>query len=990
VKFDPAKTLYEVNILAKINNTDNIDYNPGGYQLGFRVRDGNMCVNSGLETDKGDFVNWGGCVTYDTLWHHVAFTYDAKASLNNFKTYLDGKLVVQNTVTGRIIPGQGLLIIGSRAGIDTNAKYELDDIRLWSRVLTQEELMKNQIVKLTGKEEGLKLFLSFDDSFKDISGNGNDAIPINYGKLVSSKFSPPVTAFDFYRSLNEVSFHNQTTNGESYFWDFGNKTTSVLGNPKYVYPAAGEYLVSLTASNKTTVTATMGSVTIDGLNRVEPASSGNKGYCNLLIYGGGLKVTGTTVLLRKTGNADITGETLYSPAAGVLSVEMNLENAMLGKWNVVVKNGTAEMVMKDAFEIIKAEQADPWVTLSGRGAILFNRWQSYRLSFGNNGNVDAHSVPVWFAITDDDALEVEFIDFEMVVPDLAIQKGIGSQITALGPYFKTDLVNGENMKARVYPFMVPNIPAKSSGSVHIRIKTAKSFQMKVWANPPWVEVAGAGKSAFLKSASFQAKRQTAECVMGVIAEGVVDIGTSAIPGVGCLWSAGKWAYQTASNPPWGKKSLMMNSLWNACVAVADCGINLSGVGAIYKGLGVFMANMGGYIKNYNDCLELMKANSSQNMGVSAVSSFDPNEISGPKGYGNENWIQKNSMIPYTIQFENKSTATAPAHTVTITDTLDLSKFNLRDFSFGSFGWGDTLRVPTGKFLKEFSVDVDLRPGKNLITRVSGKLDTITGIIRWDFLSLNPTTMEIEDDPFLGFLPPNNSSNQGEGFVSYSVGLKPELKTNAKIRNRASIVFDANKPILTNEYVNTLDIDVPQSSVFPLDATIDSRFPVTWAGSDIGSGVRNYSVFVLENDTLLSPWLINTTLTTSDFEGKVGSKYKFYSQATDNVSLNEAESGYDAQTTVTVFSEEFDLIRDELLLYPNPASGTLKVQLLHAPCGMYVMELTGINGTLYYSALHDSYDLTSGLGVDIRNYPPGNYIVRIIYGNRSVSRNIAVR
>ncbi len=196
--------------------------------------------------------------------------------------------------------------------------------------------------------------------------------------------------------------------------------------------------------------------------------------------------------------------------------------------------------------------------------------------------------------------------------------------------------------------------------------------------------------------------------------------------------------------------------------------------------------------------------------------------------------------------------------------------------------------------------------------------------------------------------------------------------------------------MTNEFVNTLDTDVPQSRILPLDATIDSRFPVTWAGSDVGSGVRNYSVFVLENDTVLYPWLINTTLTTFDFEGKVGSKYKFYSLATDNVSLNEAEAGYDAQTTITVFSEEFDLIRNKLLLYPNPAKESLNLQLRNAPCGMYVVELAGMNGTLYYSALHDSYDLSSGLGIDIGNYPPGNYIVRIIYGNRSVSRNISVR
>jgi hypothetical protein len=44
------------------------------------------------------------------------------------------------------------------------------------------------------------------------------------------------------------------------------------------------------------------------------------------------------------------------------------------------------------------------------------------------------------------------------------------------------------------------------------------------------------------------------------------------------------------------------------------------------------------------------------------------------------------MMPYTILFENKSEATAPAHIVLITDTLDLSVFDISEFGFSSFGW----------------------------------------------------------------------------------------------------------------------------------------------------------------------------------------------------------------------------------------------------------------------------------------------------------------
>jgi hypothetical protein len=251
-------------------------------------------------------------------------------------------------------------------------------------------------------------------------------------------------------------------------------------------------------------------------------------------------------------------------------------------------------------------------------------------------------------------------------------------------------------------------------------------------------------------------------------------------------------------------------------------------------------------------------------------------------------------------------------------------------------------------------------------------------------------MEPEDDPFSGFLPPNNSNGAGEGFVSFSVGLKPGLKTASKIKNRASIVFDANQPILTNEYVNTLDTDFPLSSVLPLESTTDSRFPVIWSGNDIGSGIAGYSVFVLENDTLLKPWILNTTLTTSEFEGQVGSKYRFYSLATDNVSLTEKESGYDAQTTVTVHSEEFDLIKEELQVYPNPAVEKLVVRLRNAPCGMYVVELTRIDGYVHHSELYPDMMVQQGITLDLTGCSPGSYVVRVVYGDRNIARKVLIR
>lgn len=994
VKFDP-KSENEVNVLAKVNGADSYDYTPNGYQLGFRKSNGKFYANSGLETDKGDFVNWGTSTIADTLWHHIAFTYDAKAGLNNFKTYVDGLLSVQQTVTGKIIQKNGLLMIGSRSAFYGTTKYQVDNIRLWNKALSQDDLLKNQLKAFTGTEAGLKMFLNFDDTFKDISGNGNDAIPLYLGILKNSDFNPPVPAFDLYQSMNQVSLTNKTQNGKTYNWSYGDGIVSTLGNPVYAYPKAGEYTITLEAMNANSKTATIKKATIVGLDRVEPLQAGNGGYATISVFGGGLVVEGTTVFLRKTGEPDIAGQKLALPTKGVLSSYFNLNGKTQGKWDFVVKKGGTEQILKGAFTINKAEPPAPWVSVSGRGAILFNMWQTYTISYGNNGNVDALGVPMNIAIQNYPETEVELIDFR-ILPNTYVKTKFPALVTARKTdYFIWKDYFGTGKDARIYSLIVPMIPARSSDNVHIRIKSPDSFNIESWMNAPLYQTDQTKSAGSATDDWPDQKTKLNACVaaaaMDAASSGAADLIGMVLP-IGCAYDILTYAWNPwdAVSPKPDQPKTFWDHVYGLSSCVISCGASLTGAEAILKG-GMFVKSMmEGYQKN-KECHELYDPLYKNKMGVRAVSSFDPNEMIGPAGFGDNHWIQKNNAMPYTILFENKSTASAPAHIVTITNTLDLTKFDLKEFGFGSFGFGDTILSPSGKKLRQFSMDVNLKPKKNLIARVSGKLDTISGLIKWEFLSLNPTSMQLEEDPFIGFLPPNNAAHAGEGFVSYSVGLKKELGTNAVLKNKASIVFDANSPILTNEYVNSLDLDQPQSQVYPLDATIDSRFPLAWTGSDVGSGIASYSVYVMENDTALRPWKLNTTLKSAEFIGNVGSKYKFYSVATDNVSLKEAApSQYDASTHITVDVKEFELRKDELQVFPNPVKDKLNISMQNAPCGMYVVELVNINGQACYSEIHEDFSISKGIQINVNNLNSGNYMIRIVYGNKLVTRKIMIR
>lgn len=58
------------------------------------------------------------------------------------------------------------------------------------------------------------------------------------------------------------------------------------------------------------------------------------------------------------------------------------------------------------------------------------------------------------------------------------------------------------------------------------------------------------------------------------------------------------------------------------------------------------------------------------------------------------------------------------------------------------------------------------------------------------------------DPRKGFLPPNNETS-GQGYVTFSVKPKTDVKTMTRIDIKGSIYFDQNEPIDTPLIFNTV-------------------------------------------------------------------------------------------------------------------------------------------------------------------------------------------
>ncbi len=147
-----------------------------------------------------------------------------------------------------------------------------------------------------------------------------------------------------------------------------------------------------------------------------------------------------------------------------------------------------------------------------------------------------------------------------------------------------------------------------------------------------------------------------------------------------------------------------------------------------------------------DCLEIRN-------------SFDPNDIQvEPAGTGPQGFVPLSEQIlAYTIRFQN--TGNAEAIEVRVLDTLD-----------------DNLDIASLRM----------------------------GIVSHDYRLI------IRDDNILEFrfdninLPDNKSDEAGSnGFIKYTIHLKPDMTAGTQIRNRAAIYFDFNAPVITNTVVTTL-------------------------------------------------------------------------------------------------------------------------------------------------------------------------------------------
>ncbi len=287
--------------------------------------------------------------------------------------------------------------------------------------------------------------------------------------------------------------------------------------------------------------------------------------------------------------------------------------------------------------------------------------------------------------------------------------------------------------------------------------------------------------------------------------------------------------------------------------------------------------------------------------VVILRSSDPNEIIGPEGYGAERLIARGSQLAYQVKFENVSTATAPAQRVEITVPLD-DDFDPRTFRLGQMGFGPyVLQVPENRSTINKVYDLPDSLGFDLM--VTAGIDVANHRLFWYLQTIDPATQmpPLASQPELGFLPPNDSTGKGEGFVTFTIEPNRNMPNGDTLVAQATIVFDQNDPLSTNVWTNQLEGEAPWARLLPLPPFLDTTLvELRWnVGQDdsLGVGVQNYDLYVSIDG---GPWQeIARAIedTTYDYVGERGRSYAFFVVARDSVGNTEWQDTAEAFTMI---------------------------------------------------------------------------------------------
>lgn len=785
----------------------------------------------------------------------------------------------------------------------------------------------------------------------------------------------PKASFIATVNRNQVFFSNTSEYQMEARWDFGDGATDNLSfNPVHTY-VPGIYQAQLIASNICGEDTLIQGVSVRGVAEMIPTVHANEGVLLADVYGAELDSVSN---IRLIGNGvPAIDATSYTYIDGThLRPVFKFRGNAVGTYHLeITGSGGRSDTLFDALTLEQSVGPNLWLDVAGPTELLINRKVKRTIYIGNKGNVGAYGVPLY--IKAPKSSELTNISGKH-------QDSLPQAVYDSMPHFSEYIDTFNNDTTIFGAFYIPWIRPGEVKSYTFSYRPTELGDAEIiyYLSDPMLDEA-------LLDSTFRSSctglPSCAQCALDIL---------GLLPGLGgCavgLFDVGCAIGEAASGGAGGDPINLATSIAGAFLGCSP------GLGLAYE-LGNLAAGAASALSGASSSCGPGGCNPRPKKPdpIRVVGSFDPNIKVGPVGYSSENYIIGTDPMVYSIYFENADTATAPANEVLILDTLDKQAFDLSTLQFLQFGFGDTLVSVLDQSGSRFVADVDLRPDRNTVVRVLGQLDTASGVLSVYYASLEPDTLKLVDNPFDGFLPPNVNAPEGEGFVQFVVAPKPSLQHLDRIENDAAIYFDANNPIYTPVWLNTVDQEAPVSEVDDLPAqTAASQFTVSWQGTDDHAGIMDYDVYVIVNDTFSYVWKKGVSYTSATFNGAIDQNYKFYSIAYDNVG-NVEEPPFDpvvtpdAETTVvpTGLSAKESVA---IAVYPNPAKQTLFVEATLPQAKQVRLSLKNAVGITLSRWTYSQVSGKQQWQLPLESYASGLYYVVVQWGEQAQTYPVAIQ
>jgi hypothetical protein len=848
------------------------------YQL---ARDGIslLCFNS-----TGDVVSSGINPPLNE-WTHAAVTYDGAL----LKFYVNGHLEVTTPFSVQGASTAPLKIGAAGEPCPYNMQGYIDEARIWNIARDSAEISAYYNRTVNPNTPGLVGYWKFDEQPED--QNVYDSSPMgNHGTLGSTS-SPgsddptrapstaPILAGDHDAAVDKILAPDSVVYYQSQLHpaalvrnlglssdtipvvfrigtDYIEDTTIFLASgdtgtavfPVWYAEEVGSFVTQCSTALPTdffsandTATSVV-AVVIDSLAPIifgiSPNFGGNTGFVTVTISGDRFQ-EGAEVKLARSDSVEIVADSLSTAMldSSAIIATLDLRDAELGLWNVVVTNPDGRLgSFPDGFTT-EAGCQNLWVDIIGRKQVLVGRPVEYTIVCGNSGNVNAVGVILWISFPKGVHYE---IDFEVTNP-LHIE-GEDSVDWEQVP------IEIETEDSILIPLCIslirPNSQVKLG--INLTVSSAEDFILSAEVSKP----------LFASPPSQGMVDCFAELTKLAVAELMVFLPMNCIQKI-YWWLGSTYSgfFEITFEAYNGKPSIIpLSRYFFGLVSMSvTCAGHVVPYAQIIDAVAEAIIAAPGII---NACGPVFSKMGRSELPIEVVTSWDPNDKAGPSGFDTlRHYVPSEETFNYIIFFENVDSATADAESIWIVDTLN-----------ANLDW-TTLTI--GEIYPD-TADTN-RPNYNPHV----EFDSLTGVIRWTLADIN--------------LPPDTLPPKGEGWVNFSVLPKQELTSGTQIKNIAGIKFDINPWILAPmdsiPVLNTIDAFPPSSKVASLPLVQgDTSFTVYWSGKDdsLGSGIRDYTIYVSVDSGSYSIWLANTTDTSDTFTGQFDHHYCFYSIARDNV------------------------------------------------------------------------------------------------------------